>query len=184
MGSFSNLILHHPVNIQEKYNGAAYLYAFGNIYHSHSIIFANLTFFHSFCTALADIIQDLLFPLFFNAYHQCDIFLIQIQSLCTKLAASAPEGAELLGRLVERAGDSVEILVGAGVTAQNIPALAAQTGAHAFHLSGKQVLQSRMTFRREGVPMGLPGFSEFEVWQTDEENIRAARQALDAIKNN
>ena len=63
----------------------------------------------------------------------------------------------------------MEILVGAGVTAQNIPALAAQTGAHAFHLSGKQVLQSRMTFRREGVPMGLPGFSEFEVWQTGEE---------------
>ena len=28
------------------------------------------------------------------------------------------------------------------------------------------------------------GFSEFEVWQTGEENIRAARQALDAIKNN
>ena len=80
-----NLILHHPVNIQEKYNGAAYLYAFGNIYHSHSIIFANLTFFHSFCTALADIIQAVLFPLFFNAYYQCDIFFIQIQSLCTKL---------------------------------------------------------------------------------------------------
>ena len=49
------------------------------------------------------------------------------------------------------------------------------------HLSGKQVLQSRMTFRREGVPMGLPGFSEFEVWQTGEENIRAARQALDSL---
>ena len=113
---------------------------------------------------------------------------VRSMGLCTILtsgqAASAPEGAELLGRLVERAGDSVEILVGAGVTAQNIPALAAQTGAHAFHLSGKQVLQSRMTFRREGVPMGLPGFSECEVWQTGEENIRAARQALDAIKNN
>ena len=109
---------------------------------------------------------------------------VRSMGLCTILtsgqAASAPEGAELLGRLVERAGDSVEILVGAGVTAQNIPALAAQTGAHAFHLSGKQVLQSRMTFRREGVPMGLPGFSEFEVWQTSEENIRAARQALDS----
>ena len=110
---------------------------------------------------------------------------VRSMGLCTILtsgqAASAPEGAELLGRLVERAGDSVEILVGAGVTAQNIPALAAQTGAHAFHLSGKQVLQSRMTFRREGVPMGLPGFSEFEVWQTGEENIRAARQALDSL---
>ena len=64
---------------------------------------------------------------------------------------------------------------------QNIPVLAAQTGVRAFHLSGKQVLQSRMTFRREGVPMGLPGFSEFEVWQTSEANIRAARQALDSL---
>ena len=96
-------------------------------------------------------------------------------------AASAPQGAALLRQLVEAAGQEVEILVGAGVSAANIPALAAQTGAQAFHLSGKQVLDSRMTFRREGVPMGLPGFSEFEIWQTSEANIRAARTALDAL---
>ena len=105
--------------------------------------------------------------------------------LCTILtsgqAASAPQGATLLRQLTERAGKDVEILAGAGVSAQNIPVLAAQTGVRAFHLSGKQVLQSRMTFRREGVPMGLPGFSEFEVWQTSEANIRAARQALDSL---
>lgn len=29
--------------------------------------------------------------------------------------------------------------------------------------------------------MGLPGFSEFEIWQTSEENIHAARTALDAL---
>ena len=29
--------------------------------------------------------------------------------------------------------------------------------------------------------MGLPGFSEYEVWQTSEEKIRAARQALDTL---
>ena len=74
-------------------------------------------------------------------------------------AASAPQGAELLRQLVEAAGSD----------------------ARAFHLSGKQVLDSRMTFRREGVPMGLPGFSEFELWQTSETNIRAARKALDAL---
>lgn len=96
-------------------------------------------------------------------------------------AASAPQGAALLQQLVEAAGQEVEILVGAGVSAANIPALAAQTGARAFHLSGKQVLDSRMTFRREGVPMGLPGFSEFEIWQTSEANIRAARTVLDAL---
>ena len=105
--------------------------------------------------------------------------------VCTILtsgqAASAPAGTALLGRLVEQAGDCVEILVGAGVSAENIPTLAAKTGARAFHLSGKQVVDSRMTFRREGVPMGLPGFSEFEVWQTSEEKIRAARQALDTL---
>ena len=105
--------------------------------------------------------------------------------LCTILtsgqAASAPQGAALLRQLTERAGKDVEILAGAGVSAQNIPVLAAQTGVRAFHLSGKQVLQSRMTFRREGVPMGLPGFSEFEVWQTSEANIRAARQAVDSL---
>ena len=106
-----------------------------------------------------------------------------VGALCTTSgqAASAPQGAALLRQLTERAGKDVEILAGAGVSAQNIPVLAAQTGVRAFHLSGKQVLQSRMTFRREGVPMGLPGFSEFEVWQTSEANIRAARQALDSL---
>ena len=42
-------------------------------------------------------------------------------------AASAPQGAALLRQLVEAAGQEVEILVGAGVSAANIPALAAQT---------------------------------------------------------
>ena len=110
---------------------------------------------------------------------------VRSMGLCTILtsgqAASAPQGAALLRQLTEQAGKDVEILAGAGVSAQNIPVLAAQTGVRAFHLSGKQVLQSRMTFRRKGVPMGLPGFSEFEVWQTSEANIRAARQALDSL---
>ena len=96
-------------------------------------------------------------------------------------AVSAPRGAALLRQLVDAAGQEIEILVGAGVCAANLPALAVQTGARAFHLSGKQVLDSRMTFRREGVPMGLPGFSEFEIWQTSEENIRAARTVLDRL---
>ena len=96
-------------------------------------------------------------------------------------AAGAPAGAALLRQLVDAAGTDIEILVGAGVTPQNLPALAAATGAHAFHLSGKKILDSRMTFRREGVPMGLPGFSEFEVWQTDEETIRKAKNALNTL---
>ena len=71
--------------------------------------------------------------------------------------------------------------MGAGVSPANLPALARETGASAFHLSGKQVLDSRMTFRREGVPMGLPGFSEFELWQTSKDTIRNARTVLDTL---
>lgn len=97
-------------------------------------------------------------------------------------AAAAPAGAALLRQLVDAAGNDLEILVGAGVTAQNIPQLAAETRAHAFHLSGKRVLDSRMTFRREGVPMGLPGFSEFDLWQTSEDAIRAARTVLNGLQ--
>lgn len=104
--------------------------------------------------------------------------------LCTILtsgqAASALEGTALLHELVQKA-DGIEILVGAGVSAQNLPALAAKTGARSFHLSGKQVQNSRMLFRREGVPMGIAGCSEFELWQTSEDAIRAARQALERL---
>lgn len=96
-------------------------------------------------------------------------------------AASAPEGTALLKQLVAAAGDEIEILVGAGVSPANLPALARETGAKGFHLSGKKVLDSRMAFRRTGVPMGLPGFSEFDIWQTDTETIRKAREVLDML---
>jgi len=96
-------------------------------------------------------------------------------------ATSAPQGASQLHQLVQAAGNDIEILVGAGVGPANLPDLAAQTGARAFHLSGKKVLDSRMIFRREGVPMGLPGFSEFDIWQTDEATIREVRTILDTI---
>ena len=107
---------------------------------------------------------------------------LQLATILTSgQAASAPQGASLLHQLVQAAGNDIEILVGAGVGPANLPDLAAQTGARAFHLSGKKVLDSRMIFRREGVPMGLPGFSEFDIWQTDEATIREVRTILDAL---
>jgi copper homeostasis protein len=46
-------------------------------------------------------------------------------------------------------------------------------------MSGKKDLESGMVFRRENVPMGLPGLDEWHIQQTSEENVRAARRALD-----
>lgn len=95
--------------------------------------------------------------------------------------AGCAEGAKLIGELVRQAAGRIAILAGAGVGAAVIPDLAARAGVRQFHLSAKTTLQSAMAFRREGVPMGLPGFSEYEKWQTDEAKVRSARLALDSI---
>ena len=75
-----------------------------------------------------------------------------------------------------------EVLIGAGVNAGVIRQLsAALPGARAYHMSGKVELESRMVFRREGVPMGLPGLDEWHIQQTDTASVRAARQVLDDL---
>ena len=72
-----------------------------------------------------------------------------------------------------------EVLIGAGVNAAIIDELrAALPGARAFHASCKTLLDSGMTFRREGVPMGLPGLDEWHIQQTDTETVRAAKDAV------
>lgn len=93
-------------------------------------------------------------------------------------AASCLEGAALLGELV-RAAAPVELLVGAGVDAAAIRALRRACPLFtSFHMSGKTVVESGMSYRKEGVPMGLPGLSEFEIWRTDEHKVRAAWEEL------
>ena len=109
----------------------------------------------------------------------CELGLATI--LTSGQAADAWAGRALLARLQQQAAGRIEILAGAGVNARNIPDLVRQTHVTACHLSGKKRVPSRMVFRRAGVPMGLPGFDEFELWQTDPAAIRAARAALDGV---
>lgn len=91
---------------------------------------------------------------------------------------SAAEGASLLTALHKQA-DGVEILAGAGVNAEVIRRLTRETPLTSFHMSGKTVLQSGMHFLNPEVYMGLPGISEYEIWQTDETLVRAARTVLE-----
>lgn len=91
---------------------------------------------------------------------------------------SALDGAALLHDLVQAAGE-VDILVGSGVSAKNLPELAARTGAKSFHLSGKKERDSAMIYRKSDVHMGLPLMSEYTIFETDEHEIAAARRALE-----
>lgn len=98
-------------------------------------------------------------------------------------AAACLDGAEQLERLLalRDANHGPEVLIGAGVNARVIGTLRQRLpGAWAFHMSGKMLVESGMQFRREGVPMGLPGLDEWHIQQTDAQAVRAARKVLDS----
>ena len=72
-----------------------------------------------------------------------------------------------------------EVLIGAGVKAAVISAFLEKIpAARAFHMSGKTEIESGMRFRREGVPMGLPGLDEWHIPVTSQEAVAAAKALL------
>ena len=71
------------------------------------------------------------------------------------------------------------MLIGAGVKASVVAEFLAKVpGARAFHMSGKTEIESGMQFRREGVPMGLPGLDEWHIPVTSQEAVAAAKALL------
>lgn len=97
-------------------------------------------------------------------------------------AGSCKAGQDAIAALIRLRDetDGPEVLIGAGVNAGVISAFLNELpGARAFHMSGKTEIESAMRFRRQGVPMGLPGLDEWHIPQTDQASVRAARKALD-----
>ena len=94
-------------------------------------------------------------------------------------APSSLEGIDLYEKLIEKANGEISILAGGGIKASTIEKLLKQTSLTAFHMSGKIVVESSMEFRNPAVSMGLPGISEYNIWLTDENNVREARRVLD-----
>lgn len=97
-------------------------------------------------------------------------------------ASSCALGRETIAKMIALRDehDGPEVLIGAGVKASVIRSFRGEIpGARAFHMSGKMELESAMRFRREGVPMGLPGLDEWHIQQTDVEAVKAARMAMD-----
>lgn len=96
-------------------------------------------------------------------------------------AANCTAGMETIGKLLQLRDETngPEVLIGAGVNATVISAFQAKfPKAKAFHMSGKTNIESGMLFRREGVPMGIPGFDEWHIQQTSIEAVRAAKSAM------
>lgn len=88
------------------------------------------------------------------------------------------DGSPLIKELIERAGKDINILIGAGVSADAIKKVYEMTGGTNYHMSGKKVIDSRMVYRREEVSMGLPSLSEYDIWETSAEEIAKAVKVL------
>ena len=103
--------------------------------------------------------------------------------LTSGAAGSCLQGKEVIGKLLALRDreNAPEVLVGSGVNAKVIAAFKREfPQVRAFHMSGKTDVESGMVFRREGVPMGIPGFDEWHIPATSQENVCAARLAIDA----
>ena len=102
--------------------------------------------------------------------------------LTSGAAGTCIAGKEIIGKLLQLRDQQKgpEVLIGAGVKASVIDLFRNKFPAsRSFHMSGKTEIESGMVFRRDGVPMGIPGFDEWHLQQTSEEAVRLARIALD-----
>lgn len=79
---------------------------------------------------------------------------------------------------LQKSKHAPQIMAGAGMTPEIISRFREETDITSFHLSAKKIIDSGMHYRKEGVPMGLPAMSEFQIFRTDKELVAKAREAL------
>ena len=94
----------------------------------------------------------------------------------------AAAGKDTLKAVYAQAAGRIDIMAGCGVKKWNIQEIHDHTGIVVFHTTGrKDPLDSGMVYRKSTVFMGLPSLSEYEVWQTDEQEFRECAQIVHAF---
>ncbi|MEH0157592.1 copper homeostasis protein CutC [Limibacter armeniacum] len=90
------------------------------------------------------------------------------------------EGVENIRKLVTQANGRITIMLGSGVTEQNIAQLMMDTDAVEFHSSASITVPSRVKFRNTRINMNknYTG-SEYELHMVGEDKVRAMRSTLD-----
>ena len=86
-------------------------------------------------------------------------------------------GKDLLKDVYAAAAGRIDIM--AGVKKWNIQEVHDHTGIVVFHTTGRKgALDSGMKYRKSTVAMGLPTLSEYEIWETDEQEFRECAQIV------
>lgn len=94
----------------------------------------------------------------------------------------ADDGISLISKLIQHAGKRIIIMPGSGINESNIGLIARGTGANEFHLTGRKIIESEMTFQRQNISIGnasdIPEFSRKVV---DPDMIRSIINKLKLI---
>jgi copper homeostasis protein len=94
----------------------------------------------------------------------------------------APDGAELIARLVRQSAGKISIMPGAGLNEHNITEFASIVKASEYHATLRHTIASGMEYRRADVFMGgLPEIPEFSNLEADPVRVRAMVTALDNL---
>jgi copper homeostasis protein len=119
---------------------------------------------------------------FHRAFDMCenhlaalaDLIEIGVNNLLTSGGQNkAVDGLPLLKKIIEKADNRIEIMVGSGVRPNNVERFKS-IGITNFHLSGIHEIESKMQFRNPTVSMGsLPEIPEYNLRVTDEAVVRA-----------
>ena len=76
--------------------------------------------------------------------------------LTSGLSESASSGVQIIKEINDIYGLRIEVMAGGGLSEENIEYILISTGTRAIHGSCRVVVESKMTFHRPNVPMGLP----------------------------
>lgn len=92
--------------------------------------------------------------------------------LTSGLETAAPDASQLLKQLINKAGDKIIIMPGAGVNSSNIAALQKATGAKEFHSSARKAAPNNVSFMNKKV-------SDYgHVYIADEDEVKRIVGAL------
>lgn len=98
--------------------------------------------------------------------------------LTSGLASSAYEGINMIANLNSRAIGRIDIMAGSGVNASNCREIVDRTGVKLIHATARCPQESRMTYRRPGVSMGIPGEDEYIRLVTSAGEVRAIIESI------
>jgi copper homeostasis protein len=137
------------------------------------------------CARPMEVVCHRAFDMTKDPYHSLRVLIsLGVDRLLTSgFANKAYLGLEILYGLVKASDSNITIVVGSGVSSDNILELIHKSQAKEYHMSGKRMIKSHMKFRKEGISMGSATTeNEYTLEEASFEKIKKTKDLLKTYK--